>query len=216
MNIQNAQRIAEIMLEAAVAAGGDAKAPMESVILQNEIAHGELQLNEPVLIQLTNSEKTQNSDKWRTYREQNASFAKHRGQTHSLILRQRSQLLEDKMKQDADWTVVFQFPTIFWLCVNWSGKQFLLRQKISTRLPQQCATKNCRFAHFARRTWAIRSGANILTLKPILPEIKTGTWKIFFGTWHKQANEGAQIKHLCRVPVWCTSPVRAKKEKRCT
>jgi hypothetical protein len=107
MNIQNARRIAEIMLEAAVAAGGDAKAPMESVILQNEIAHGELQLNEPVLIQLTNSEKTQNSDKWRTYREQNASFAKHRGQTHSLILRQRSQLLEDKMKQDADWTVVF-------------------------------------------------------------------------------------------------------------
>ncbi len=79
---------------------------MELALLQNEIAYGDLEINEPVHIQLTNSEKTLNTNAWRTYRERNASLAKHRGQTYSLILGQCSQLLKDKMKQDMQWATV--------------------------------------------------------------------------------------------------------------
>ena len=57
-------------------------------------------------MQFTDLEKTQHSNEWRTFRERNANLAKHRGQTYSLILGQCSQLLKDKMKQDADWPVV--------------------------------------------------------------------------------------------------------------
>jgi hypothetical protein len=63
-------------------------------------------LNEPVPIQLTDSEMTQNINAWRTYQERTSSLAKHQGQTYSLILGQCSQLLKDKMKQDIDWTTV--------------------------------------------------------------------------------------------------------------
>ena len=59
-----------------------------------------------VVHRLTDSEKTQNNNDWRTYRERNASLAKHRGQTYSLILGQCSQLLKDKMKQDTEWNSV--------------------------------------------------------------------------------------------------------------
>jgi hypothetical protein len=86
------------MLQAAVVAALDPRAPMELVILQNEIAKGELELNEPTPIQLTDSEMTQNSNAWRTYRERTAGLAKHQGQTYSLILGQCSQLLKHKMK----------------------------------------------------------------------------------------------------------------------
>ena len=55
---------------------------------------------------LTDAEKTQWSNKWRTYREQVAQLMKHRGQTYLLVLGQCTQLLQDKMKQDADWATV--------------------------------------------------------------------------------------------------------------
>jgi hypothetical protein len=57
-------------------------------------------------MKLTDSEKTQNINAWRSYRERNASLARHRGKTYSLILGQCSQLLKDKMKQDTQWTTV--------------------------------------------------------------------------------------------------------------
>jgi hypothetical protein len=79
---------------------------VELANLQNEIATGDLELLEPIEIQLADSEKTQYSNKWRTYRERNASLVKYRDQTHSLVLGQCSQLLKDKMKQDLDWTTV--------------------------------------------------------------------------------------------------------------
>jgi hypothetical protein len=94
------------MLQAAVVAALDPRAPMELATLQNEIANGDLELNEPVPIQLTDSEKTQNINAWRTYQERTSSLAKHQGQTCSLILGQCSQLLKDKTKQDFDWTTV--------------------------------------------------------------------------------------------------------------
>ena len=105
-NIQAARRAGETILLAAVLAGTDARAPMELAIIQNEIAHGDLKLNDPIEIHLTDSEKTQNINAWRTYRERDARLAKHRGQSYSLILGQCSQLIKDKMKQDTDWATV--------------------------------------------------------------------------------------------------------------
>ena len=105
-NLQQARRAGEVILRAAVTAGLDARAPMDLAVLQNEIASGDLELTEPVPLQLTDPEKTQYSNEWRTYRERNASLVKYRGQTYSLILGQCSQLLKDKMKQDIDWGTV--------------------------------------------------------------------------------------------------------------
>ena len=104
-NILVARRAKEAILTAEVAAG-DADAPMKLALLQNEIAQSEYEANEDVPIELRESEKTLNSNEWRTYRERAANLLKHRGQTFSLILGQCTQMLQDKMKQDADWTTV--------------------------------------------------------------------------------------------------------------
>ena len=50
------------MLQLVVDEGLEARAPMELAILQNEIAAGELELSEQVLVQLTDSKKTQNNN----------------------------------------------------------------------------------------------------------------------------------------------------------
>jgi hypothetical protein len=95
-----------ILLEAAVAAQQDADAPMKLAILENEITQAEFKASVDVPIELTDSEKTQHSNKWRTYQERNAQLIKNHGQAFSLILGQCTQLLQDKMKQDADWEAV--------------------------------------------------------------------------------------------------------------
>lgn len=75
-------------------------------ILQNEIATTQYELTVEVPIVMTESEKTQHSNDWRTFRERNNNLVKHRGQAYSLILGQCTQLLQDKMKQDTDWAAV--------------------------------------------------------------------------------------------------------------
>jgi hypothetical protein len=82
------------------------EAPMKLALLQNEIAQGEFSANIEVPIVLKDSQKTQFSNEWRTYRERNANLIKHRGQAFSLIQGQCTQLLQDKMKEDTDWAVV--------------------------------------------------------------------------------------------------------------
>jgi hypothetical protein len=52
---------------------------------------------------MSDSEKMQYSNDWRTYQEWNALLTKHRGQAFSLILGQCTQLLQDRMKQDTNW-----------------------------------------------------------------------------------------------------------------
>jgi hypothetical protein len=89
-----------------VQAGLDMEAPMKLALLQNEIAQGEFSANVEAPIVLNDSQKTQFSNEWRTYRERNDNMIKHRGQAFSLIQGQCTQLLQDKMKQDTDWAVV--------------------------------------------------------------------------------------------------------------
>jgi hypothetical protein len=89
-----------------VQAGTDMDAPMKLLILQNEIAQGEFSANIEVPVELTDSEKTQFSNDWRTFRERNTNLIKHRGQAFSLIQGQCTQLLQEKMKQDTYWNTV--------------------------------------------------------------------------------------------------------------
>jgi hypothetical protein len=80
---------------------------MKLAILNNAIAEGNFEQNVEVPIEMSDSEKTQYSNEWRSYRERNAQLLKHRGQAFSLILGQCTQLLQDKMKkQDTDWNAV--------------------------------------------------------------------------------------------------------------
>jgi hypothetical protein len=79
---------------------------MRLAILNNTIAEGDFQQNVEVPIEMTDSEKMQYSNEWRSYRERNAQLLKHWGQAFSLILGQCTQLLQDKMKQDTEWNTV--------------------------------------------------------------------------------------------------------------
>jgi hypothetical protein len=85
-NLQRARRAQHLILEAAVAAGTDPDAPMKLAILNNDIAQAEFEQSLEVPIELTDSEKTQYNNEWRTYGERNALLTKHRGQAFSLIL----------------------------------------------------------------------------------------------------------------------------------
>jgi hypothetical protein len=104
-NIQRARQAREKILEAAVLAK-DPDAPMKLAILQNEIYQGDFLSSNEVAMELNDSEKTQFSNEWRTFRERNANLIKHRGQAFSLIQGQCTQLLQDKMKHDTEWTNV--------------------------------------------------------------------------------------------------------------
>jgi hypothetical protein len=101
-NLQQARLSKHIILEAAAALGADPDAPMQLAILDNEIAEANYKQNNEVPIEMSDSEKTQYSNDWRTYRERNALLTKDRGQAFSLILGQCTQLLQDRMKQDTD------------------------------------------------------------------------------------------------------------------
>jgi hypothetical protein len=87
-----------------VDAATDPEAPMKLVILNNVIAEGEFEQNMEVPIDMMDSEMTKYSNEWRSYQEWNSHLTKHRGQAFYLIPGQCTQLLQDKMKQDTDWT----------------------------------------------------------------------------------------------------------------
>jgi hypothetical protein len=104
-NIQRARQAHYTILKAAVLAT-DPDAPMKLAILKNEIAQGDFSSSNEVAMELNDSEKTQFSNEWRTFWERNANLIKHRGQSFSLIQGQCTQLLQEKMKQDTEWTNV--------------------------------------------------------------------------------------------------------------
>jgi hypothetical protein len=89
-------------LEAAVMAN-DIDAPMTLAILENEIEEARYQATIDLPITLDETEKTKNSNAWRTYRERNSRLETQRGQAFSMIRGQCMQVLLDKMKHDPDW-----------------------------------------------------------------------------------------------------------------
>jgi hypothetical protein len=102
---QLARQPQEIILEAAVLAK-DPDAPTKLEILQNDIAQGDFSSSNEVAMEVNASEKMQFSNQWHTFRERNANLIKHRGQAFSLIQAQCTKLIQDKMKQDMEWTNV--------------------------------------------------------------------------------------------------------------
>ena len=106
MNLQTARQAQLLLLQALVDARVDPEAPMKLAVLQNEMAQAEFEAAVAVPIDLTDSEKTQWSNDWRTYHERNSQLVKNQGQAFSLIMGQCTQLLQDKMKQDVDWEAI--------------------------------------------------------------------------------------------------------------
>jgi hypothetical protein len=86
-----------------MAAGVDADAPMLLAILENEIEEAAYQATVDLPIILDESEKTENSNAWRTYQERNSRLETQRGQAFSMIRGQCMQVLLDKMKHNTDW-----------------------------------------------------------------------------------------------------------------
>jgi hypothetical protein len=106
-NIHRARIVQRVALLAAVAAGEAEDAPsMKLAIVENEIAQGKFEASVKIPIDLNDSEKTQHVNDWRSCQERDANPLKHRGQEFSLIFGQCTQLPQDKMKQDTDWTAV--------------------------------------------------------------------------------------------------------------
>ena len=102
-NLQNARNAT---LQAMTELPEDEQDVLAIAKLENEIALGDLELNEPVPIQLTADEKTQYDNAWRAYRQRKDRLEKNRGQCYSLVLGQCTQLLQDRMQQDTQWDTV--------------------------------------------------------------------------------------------------------------
>ena len=83
-----------------------AETPFKLAVVKNEIAQGDFDVMSLVLMVLTDTKKTSNSNAWRSYCKRNANLLKHRRQAYSLILGQCNQLLHDKLKQEPTWAVV--------------------------------------------------------------------------------------------------------------
>jgi hypothetical protein len=71
--------------------------------VNDQIAKGDVKLKDEDEMKLTNNEKTAHSNAWCTHHESSNSLKKSRGKIYSLLLGQCTQVLVDKMKQDADW-----------------------------------------------------------------------------------------------------------------
>ena len=69
--IQTARETQNIILEAAVTVGIDDAAPMKLSVLENAIAQVDYKSNVDVPIIMTDSDKTNSRNEWRTYRERN-------------------------------------------------------------------------------------------------------------------------------------------------
>ncbi len=74
--------------------------------VDNQIAKCNIELTDEVEMKLTKDEKISHSNAWRTHRETTESLKKSRGKVYSLLLGQCTQVLIDKMKQDADWVAI--------------------------------------------------------------------------------------------------------------
>jgi len=66
--------------------------------VDDQIARGNIEINDEVEMKLTDDEKTAHSNAWRTHRETTESLKKSRGKIYSLLLGQCTQVLVDKIK----------------------------------------------------------------------------------------------------------------------
>jgi hypothetical protein len=74
--------------------------------IDDQILKCEIDLKDEVAMKLTKDEKMAHSNAWRSHRKTTEGLKKSRGKVYSLLLGQCTQVLVDKMKQDATWTMV--------------------------------------------------------------------------------------------------------------
>jgi hypothetical protein len=102
-----AQLLSHTSLEAEIAlAPGNRSLVMELAKLNQDIAQADFEAIQDVPIKLNDQEQIDYSNKCRNHSRRISTLETHRGQAYSLILGQCTQLLQDKMKQDASWTTV--------------------------------------------------------------------------------------------------------------
>ncbi len=94
--------------------------------VDDQIAKGDIKLKDEVEMKLTNDEKIAHSNVWHTHCKLSNSLKKSRGKIYSLLLGQCTQVLVDKMKQDADWVKISGSfdPTFLFKLI----KKFVLKQ----------------------------------------------------------------------------------------
>ena len=73
---------------------------------ENLIDDIEYQQGQEVPYNLTDSERLVHSNESRSHSHRVATLEKHRGNMYALIYGQCTQILQDKMKQDKNWTTV--------------------------------------------------------------------------------------------------------------
>ncbi len=99
--------LSRTLLEAEIAlAPGDRSLVMELAKLNQDIAQADFEAAQDVPIKLNNQEQIDYFNECQNHSRRISMLETHRGQAYSLILGQCTQLLQDKMKQDASWTTV--------------------------------------------------------------------------------------------------------------
>jgi hypothetical protein len=103
--LQTAREKEKTVLEAEVVAKVR-DASMKLAHLESEITKAEYEMALDVPIKMTDTEKTAYLNKWKLFEARKEMLNNHRGQAYAIIIGQCTQLLQDKMKQDPDWTKV--------------------------------------------------------------------------------------------------------------
>ncbi len=108
--------------------------------VDDQIAKSDIELKDEVEMKLTDDEKTAHSNAWRTHCKSSNSLKKSRGKIYSLLLGQCTQVLVDKMKQDADWVKIsgsFNSTLLFKLIEKFVLKQFNNQYKMAVLIDEQ-------------------------------------------------------------------------------
>jgi hypothetical protein len=95
------------LLEGEIAlAPGDQSLVMELAKLNQDITQVDFEAAQDVPVELNDQEQINYSNECRNHSRRISTLETHQGQAYSLILGQCTQLIQDKMKQDASWTTV--------------------------------------------------------------------------------------------------------------
>jgi hypothetical protein len=79
---------------------------MEPAKLNQDIAQADFEAAQDVPVELNDQEQIDYSNKCQNQSRRISTLETHQGQAYSCILGQCTQLLQNKMKQDAYWTMV--------------------------------------------------------------------------------------------------------------
>ncbi len=158
--------------------------------VDNEIAKGDIKLNDEVKMRLTEDEKIAHSNAWHAHRETIESLKKSRGKVYSLLLGQCTQVLVDKVNEDVDWVTIsksFDPFVLFKLIEKFVLKQSDNQYKMAVLIAEQLSILSFRqdnqignavyYDHFTTRV-EVACQAGVCNYSPELPEDKAAQLKM--------------------------------------